>query len=285
MVLITFVGVALGQQVHQVPATIREVFVDFSNQTITIEGTGFTTTGPVQVNLGLLGDISSRCTANLVSNPQTIVCNFLVGGLPSDGDYRLSVTTGTGSQAKSDTYDLSIGAIGPIGSTGPQGPEGPRGPTGPTGATGATGPQGPPGVTGPQGPGGINRAYSAQSDDRTSVPIPSRMLVPVTGLSLPAGNYVVNALLQINYTSGTRASVLCRIISGDFPNGRYAMHGIQSFAVVPSNETSPVMLSVVAAFNLPASENVSVYCLSYEGTGSVNRTSITAINFQNLLFQ
>ena len=95
-VLITFVGIASGGQAPQVPATIQEVFVDFTNQSITIEGEGFNTTGPVQINLGLVGNISSLCNANLVSNPQSIVCNFLPGGLPPDGDYLLSVRRGLG---------------------------------------------------------------------------------------------------------------------------------------------------------------------------------------------
>ena len=153
-VLITFVGIASGGQAPQVPATIQEVFVDFTNQSITIEGEGFNTTGPVQINLGLVGNISSLCNANLVSNPQSIVCNFLPGGLPPDGDYLLSVTTGTGNQARTDTFDLSIGAIGPTGPAGPQGPQGPTGAPGATGATGATGPQGPQGPTGSAGPQG-----------------------------------------------------------------------------------------------------------------------------------
>jgi hypothetical protein len=164
--LSSFVEVALGAQAPQVPPTIQEVFVDFSNQSITIEANGFNTTGPVLVSLGLVGNISSRCTADLVSNPQSILCNFSSGGLPPDGDYLLSLTTGTGNQSRNDTYDLSIGAIGPVGPTGPQGPQGatgatgapgpqglqgPAGPAGPTGATGAQGPQGP---EGPQGPAG-----------------------------------------------------------------------------------------------------------------------------------
>jgi hypothetical protein len=43
-VLIAFVGIASGAQAPQVPATIQEVFVDFTNQSITIEGNGFNTT-------------------------------------------------------------------------------------------------------------------------------------------------------------------------------------------------------------------------------------------------
>ncbi len=79
-----------------------------------------------------------------------------------DGDYRLVVASGL----KSDTYDLTIGAVGmegppgPRGEPGPEGPQGPQGVPGPQGATGsqglqgATGPQGPQGVPGPTGPQG-----------------------------------------------------------------------------------------------------------------------------------
>jgi hypothetical protein len=158
-VLMIFVGLASGAQAPQLPATIREVFVDFTNERITIEGDGFNTAGPTQVNLGLLGNVSSLCVADLVSNPQSIVCNFSSAGLPPDGDYLLSVTTGTGNQSRSDTYDLSIGAIGPTGATGPQGPQGP------TGATGATGPQGPQGPTGPAGPTGATGAQGPQGPE------------------------------------------------------------------------------------------------------------------------
>jgi hypothetical protein len=156
-VLITSVKVSSAAQAPQVPPTIREVFVDFTNESITIEAEGFNTTGPVQVSLGLVGNISNLCIADLVSNPQSMVCNFSSAGLPSDGDYLLSVTTGTGNQSRTDTYDLSIGAIGPIGPTGPQGPQGPigaTGPQGPQGAIGPAGPQGPTGATGAQGPQG-----------------------------------------------------------------------------------------------------------------------------------
>jgi len=166
--LMTFVGVATGAPAPQVQATIREVFVDFTTQTITIEGGGFDSTGPVQVNLGLIGDISSLCVADLVSSPQTIVCNFSPGGLPPDGDYLLSVKTGTGNPVSTDTHDLSIGAIGPMGPTGPQGSQGPQGatgvtgPQGPIGSIGPQGPQGPQGIQGPQGPQGETGATGAQ---------------------------------------------------------------------------------------------------------------------------
>ena len=179
-VVIAFVGVASAAQAPQVPATIREVSFDFTNQSITIEGDGFNTTGPVQVNIGLVGNISSLCTADLVSNPQSIVCNFSPGGLPPDGDYLLSVTTGTGNQSRSDTYDLSIGAIGPTGATGPQGPQGPAGATGATGATGSTGPQGPQGPTGPAGSTGATGAQGPQGPEGPQGPAGSANIAGTT---------------------------------------------------------------------------------------------------------
>ena len=173
-VLINFVGIVSAGQAPQVPPTIQEVFVDFSNQRITIEGEGFNTTGPAQVNLGLVGNISSLCNANLVSSPQSIVCNFSPGVLPPDGDYLLSVTTGTGNQIRSATYALSIGAIGP------QGPQGPAGVTGATGATGATGPQGPQGPIGPMGPTGATGVQGPQGPEGPQGPAGSANIAGTT---------------------------------------------------------------------------------------------------------
>src|SRR5262249_15735262 len=218
-------------------------------------------------------------------------------------------TGGTGSQGPTGPQGHQgpqgiQGPQGPIGPAGPQGPKGdtgatglagpagPQGPKGDTGATGAAGPQGPQGAqgpqgpqgdTGPQGPAGISTAYSAQHDNAVPVSL-TGSLQAVTGLSVAAGNYVVNALVQVNNFTPLNAGVLCRIISGDFPNGDFATPGIVSFTVIPS-QISPVMLPVVAAFSLAAPANVSVYCASFSGSASVNRTSITAINVQNLSFQ
>ncbi len=124
-----------------------------------IVGIGFDGGGPLTVNLGAVGDISQLCSTDFVAMPQVLTCDFSMTGMPSDGDYRLAVSTGNGSK-KSDTFDLTIGNAGLIGPEGPMGPQGETGPQGPQGAPGPqgpqgdTGPQGPIGETGPQGPAG-----------------------------------------------------------------------------------------------------------------------------------
>lgn len=105
---------------------IEEVFVDFNLETITIKGEDFDFGGFLEVTLGeaLVGDITSLCTPDFVSIPQTITCDFSVNnggtGLPPDGDYLLTVATGAG-QSQSDEYDLTIGGRRLAGSTCPPG--------------------------------------------------------------------------------------------------------------------------------------------------------------------
>lgn len=105
------------------------------------------------------------------------------------------------------------GARGPQGAPGARGPAGPAGPTGPAGALGqrgATGPvgaRGPQGAQGPAGPGvtvitGTQPATAAVPADGSSVNVAS--------LSLPTGNWVVAAKLDLSMPAiagGTRQSV------------------------------------------------------------------------------
>lgn len=80
----------------------------------------------------------------------------VLAALPPDlppGSYRLVVTRGHGSK-RSDSFDVTIGAVGPPGPIGPQGPEGEEGPPGLPGPQGDPGPMGPQGPIGPAGPAG-----------------------------------------------------------------------------------------------------------------------------------
>ena len=153
---------------------IVEVFTDFEQEFITIIGEDFDFGRPLVVTLGEagnFGDISDLCVADFEFVPQIISCDFETVGMPEDGDYLLTVSTGTG-QSQGDEYDLTIGAVGPQGDQGIQGiqglrgPQGEIGPQGPQGEVGSVGPegsqgiqgiqgiQGPPGPQGEQGPPG-----------------------------------------------------------------------------------------------------------------------------------
>jgi hypothetical protein len=225
-----------------------------------------------QIQSRVVGTCPTGSAINQIDSSGNVVCQVGPQG-PVGPAGPQGLTGPTGPQGPQ-------GATGTQGAQGDPGPQGPIGPEGPQGPTGATGPQGP---QGPQGAPGLSNAYSAQDDSANNNVILTSSLQAVSGLSLAAGNYIVNALVQVNNGFAQNAGVLCRIISGDYPNS-YAAPGIESFAVVAA-ATSPVMLPVVAAFNLAAAANVSVYCYSFQGTATVNRTSITAINVQNLSFQ
>src|SRR5215471_546773 len=104
---------------------ITAVHVDETLNTIMIMGQQFNFgPGPLVVTLGQIGNITAQCQTPPPS-ATAITCTFS-SGLPTAGDYLLTVANGTGD-GQSDTYDLTIGAVGP---------------QGPTGATGATGPPG-----------------------------------------------------------------------------------------------------------------------------------------------
>ena len=139
---------------------VTEVSVDFGYDTITITGENFdfNKLSDLQVTLGEWGDITALCVSPTSVDPTgtTIVCDFSSPGLPDEGDYLVTVSTGTG-QSQSDEYDVTIGAVGPQGepgATGPQGNPGATGATGPQGNTGATGAIGQTGTQGPTGPAG-----------------------------------------------------------------------------------------------------------------------------------
>ncbi len=80
----------------------------------------------------------------------------ILAALPPDlepGSYRLVVWRAPG-EGRSDSFDVTIGAVGPQGPAGPAGPPGPEGPQGLPGPAGPAGPPGPPGPAGPAGPQG-----------------------------------------------------------------------------------------------------------------------------------
>jgi type VI secretion system Hcp family effector len=100
----------------------------------------------------------------------------ILAALPADlepGSYRLVVWRAPG-EGRSDSFDVTIGAVGPqgpVGPAGPPGPEGPQGPQGPSGPAGPAGPAGPVGPAGPQGPPGPPGGGGSGPED----PVPSEV--------------------------------------------------------------------------------------------------------------
>jgi hypothetical protein len=148
--------------------TIKQVTVNFGpSDTLTIVGHSFTrdiATGAIPVVT--LGDNSSPLI--LINYSDDVIfaeCPLDYNFTPRciAGDYRLKVSSGTRSKSKNktDSYDLTIGAVGPqggvgeLGPTGSQGVQGAQGIQGLRGDEGTQGLKGDLGLTGSQGAQGI----------------------------------------------------------------------------------------------------------------------------------
>jgi len=142
-----------------VPAqlTITDVYVDFEHSEIQISGFNFDNGGYPVVTLAEYGELDVKDPP--APNATSIIAMFPVGGL-AEGDYALTVSTGVGTP-RTDTYDLTVGAVGPAGPTGATGVSGATGPTGAKGATGSTGAKGATGTTGAKGATGSTGAKGA----------------------------------------------------------------------------------------------------------------------------
>jgi hypothetical protein len=100
------------------------------------------------------------------------------------------------------------------GQTGATGPKGATGATGPKGATGATGPKGATGATGPQGPAGVTSAYVDYGPGGT---IGNANYTTVGQLTLPAGNWVMTATVDLAFSGSdgaTADSINCDLGDG-----------------------------------------------------------------------
>ena len=107
-------------------------YADLDESVLYVVGLGFDSGNSFSVSLGAVGEITNLCSAQLVDTPQVISCDFSTVGMPTEGDYRLGVSTGNGEK-KNDSFDLTIGGVGLAGPAGPVGPQGPVGETGPAG--------------------------------------------------------------------------------------------------------------------------------------------------------
>jgi len=148
--LATFAGSSLHAAAGSQPVTIDNASANSGTGLLTIGGSNFGTTAPIVVLDGFVLPLSAF-------GPNEIIAVLPADALANPGDYALFVIRGSGKDASTGSFIVTIGAMGPAGPAGPTGPAGaagPAGPTGPQGPQGAVGPQGPLGPTGPTGPTG-----------------------------------------------------------------------------------------------------------------------------------
>jgi hypothetical protein len=124
------------------PAITRTTF-DVAGNLLVIEGNHFG--GDPRVRLGGTGGDQTELTV-LFSSDTRIEAELL---RPEPGTYRLEVTRTDARFPRSDSIDVTLGAVGPAGAQGDPGPPGPVGPGGPPGLPGRPGDPGPPGTLDP----------------------------------------------------------------------------------------------------------------------------------------
>ena len=220
---------------------------DFDAEALYIIGQGFDSKGSLRISLGAVGDISAICSPNLDATPQVISCDFSLEGMPSHGDYLLTVAYGK-KKKDYDDYALTISAVGPrgepgltgpIGAEGPPGqigPEGPAGPIGPEGATGVAGPPGSAGATGLQGPPGVAGPTGAD------------------GLTGPIGPPGVLEHQVVRLNASTTMSPLAQFVqTATCPNGKRILSGGYGRNRLASN----VMVLAVFSGPTPNTSNTS----------------------------
>jgi hypothetical protein len=151
-VAVASLGMALSVSTARAVPVINNTNVDYTNNLLTINGTGF-------------GAFPKATLNNLVLSTQSATATRIVAAFPASapassvtpGSYLLTVTFGN---ALPTIFEVTMGAVGPRGPMGLQGPMGFMGPQGPAGIQGSIGPQGepgPPGTPGQPGPPGPGR--------------------------------------------------------------------------------------------------------------------------------
>jgi hypothetical protein len=155
---------------------------------------------------------------------------------------------------------------------GPQGPQGPAGPKGDTGATGATG------DTGPTGPRGPSDGFFTNNDKKfVAVNIPTSGGVTVIALPLPAGAFIVNAVVALTGELGSSfVTVKCGFATSTNP------FITQVQTQVGGPPTSFASMTLTTAVSLAAADKVSVTC-DADADGVISQpSSITAIQVATL---
>jgi hypothetical protein len=239
----------------QLLSVITNTTVNTSTNTITINGSGFSSRVKPTVYLGTTSlAVSSFTSTSIVAS---------LGSVTAPGTYLLALNSGLTFAVA----DVTLGAVGPQGPVGPQGlpgANGAAGPAGPTGAPGANGAIGPQGAAGPTLPptlygatfaGGVNPGTGNSATD-------------IADLTLPPGAYLLHAV--VTGTKGTSDTLTCSLYDDANVSGTGA-----ALASGELNQLDATNVPVLATFTVPTTlttDTVRLFC----GTANSAETGITA---------
>lgn len=146
-----------------------------------------------------------------------------------------------------------------------------------TGPRGASGPQGPKGDTGSQGPMGFVRGFQTAASTRPAASLgTSPFGTTVTGLAVPAGNYLVTANLEFT-AGGGAGSAVCRLLNG---NGGAESDAIDRTESLP--QEAFVNQSISGIFTVAPGQELHVQCSRGGAATSVtvDDFNVTAVQVQ-----
>ncbi len=192
-----------------------------------------------------------------LKHPATVIATVALFVAVGGGTAAYASGLISGSQIKNHSIPakkLTKSAIKSL--RGQRGARGPAGPTGATGATGAAGAQGIQGIQGIHGPIGPSNGYV--NVNTGAVPISSS--TTVNTLSLPAGKYMVTAVVMPYQSSAGSSDAICTLSLGspiDFEQTQ-VVNGSTSFADI----------SMVGMGTLASAGNASISCYQ-SGSGSL----------------
>lgn len=184
------------------------------------------------------------------------------------GSSYIAIFANVGSAPPSSNWMLlaAEGEPGEKGEPGEQGATGPQGPAGPTGPTGPAGPTGPQGPAGPAGP--ATTGYSAYN--QTFRPLAGTEVV--LSKTLPAGSYVITAVVGFNNNTAVADTAI-----GSCEMGPSTRRGVVAQEGDGSAKTVTLTTAVAhggGAFN--------VSCTESSGDLQISGASLVAIQVSSL---
>jgi len=178
-----------------------------------------------------------------------------------------------GASCKQNETSLAWNVQGPQGPQGAQGAQGIAGPQGATGAQGVTGAQGATGATGATGPTGATGA-AGTSDvyilrDVVGVRRLDTNANSKATLSVPAGNYLINAKAHVWTRDGDTQPAHCQLSTGDRSDVRVPANDGQ---LIETSGSMNLTLLDAATFSGPAMIVLDCHVFN----GGINEIVVTA---------